>query len=338
MSWPWPRVPHGADLARARSLYGEPALGWMDLSTGIHPRGWPAEACRVSEAAWRELPAPPRQVLDAFERYYGAGAWPVAGSQAVIQALPRVWRRLRGAAVVEVLAPSYGEHAARWSLEGHAVRLTAAQHLGRERADVMVMALPNNPTGERCSSIRLHQLAAACEWLVVDAAFADADDGDHGMRMPANAIVLRSLGKFFGLAGLRVGAVLAPEPWRAALIAELGPWAVSGPGLEVAAAALSDARWQHDARQWLAAQSRALGERLSRHGLAHQGTALFRTARLPQARALHEGLARAGIWTRLFELRDPEPYEAVRFGLPADERALQRLDLALGKVLEEMSK
>lgn len=339
MSWPWPRVPHGADLARARVLYGDPPEGWLDLSTGINPQGWPVgEAVeRLGAAVWRDLPAVEPAVLDCFERCYGPGTWPVAGSQAVIQALPRVWRRLRGIASVEVQTPGYGEHAARWALEGHAVQCRTSEQLGRSRAQVVVVMQPNNPTGERCTEARLHELAAACELLVIDAAFADASDADRDMHMPPNGIVLRSLGKFFGLGGLRVGAVTAPGPWRDALVAELGPWAVNGPGLQLAAAALRDEGWQQAARRWLAGQSLALGHVLARHGLAHTGTALFRTVCTRHARCMHEGLAREGIWTRLFELQsEPQPYHAVRFGLPAGQPGLRRLDDALAKVLKNL--
>lgn len=337
---PWPQVPHGADLARARRLYDPPAAGWLDLSTGINPRPWPAAeaAARLGSAVWRDLPTPDAEVLAAFEAHYGAGAWPVPGSQAVIQALPRVWRRLHGSARCRVLAPGYGEHAARWALEGHAVTLCEGHELGEGEADVRVLASPNNPTGERFDLPQLQALAARCRLLVVDEAFLDAEAAAASLACLAlpNTLVLRSLGKFYGLAGLRVGAVLAAPHWLDALRAEMGPWAVNGPGLQLAVAALRDTGWQQDARRWLAAASLRLAGLLEAHGLHPTGSALFCTVRTPRARALHEGLAQRGIWTRLFDLQQPRPYQAMRIGLPADEAGFERLEEALAALRKEI--
>lgn len=338
MNGPWQVVPHGADLARAQLVHGEPPQGWLDLSTGINPRGWPAQrnAVLLSEAVWRDLPAASTAIIDAFERYYGGGARPVAGSQAVIQALPRVWRLSRGQAVVNVLAPGYGEHPARWLLEGHDVRCLPAERLDAPGAHVIVVAQPNNPTGEHFTQSHLRRLAQRCELLVIDAAFGDVLPAGSLLDVGANVVVLRSLGKFFGLGGLRVGAVLAPQWMQHALDAELGPWAVNGPGLHLAAMALSDEPWQRETHAWLQRQSAALSELLSRHGWPSTGTALFRTVETPHALALHEALARAGVWTRCFQLEPPVPYRAVRFGLPVDDAGLHRLDAALRNATKEI--
>lgn len=334
----WTSVPHGADLDRALGLYGPAPAGlpWLDLSTGINPQGWDVRGALADMAPtlWRDLPTPSREHLAAFERYHGAGAWPVAGSQAVIQALPRVWRRLHGPARVQVQAPGYGEHAARWALEGHDVQRTATAALGD--ADVIVVANPNNPTGEVLGLDRLAGLARQCRLLVVDEAFADAQaERPPSMAGRDGVLVLRSLGKFFGLAGLRCGAVLAPGGLRQALQAELGPWSVPGPVLALACAAMSDAAWQARAREALALRSAQLARVLEARGLSSTGTPLFRTAATAQARAWHEGLARLGVWTRLFELEAAVggvSYQAVRFGLPPDDHAMRRLAQALASV------
>ncbi|AKJ29100.1 cobalamin biosynthetic protein CobC [Caldimonas brevitalea] len=331
-------MPHGADLARARQLYPAPAAGWLDLSTGLNPRPWPVagELDRVAASVWRDLPDIEADVAQRFERYYGAPALPVPGSQAAIQALPRIWRRLYGTARCHVLAPGYGEHAARWSLEGHTVVACDSQALGQGEPDVIVLARPNNPTGEWFEADTLQALARCCRLLVVDETFLDADvhASVAALREP-RVVVLRSLGKFFGLAGLRVGAVLACAPWLDALRAELGPWSVNGPGLHLAAAALADEDWQRDTRDWLAQQAQRLTALLAARGLVSHGTSLFRTVATPAARGLHEGLARRGIWTRLFWLDTPQPFRAVRFGLPANDAGLQRLAQALADVLDK---
>lgn len=331
------RIPHGADLHRAIERFG-PAPGgqpWLDLSTGINPWPWPVRGplAQLPEAAWHDLPGPDAAVQAAFDGAYGQGALPVPGSQAAIQALPRLWRRHHGVAQVQVLWPGYGEHAARWALEGHAVSLQPSATLGRTPADVIVIARPNNPTGDTFDAPRVRTLADACRLLVIDEAFLDATgEPSHAQLGLPNVVVLRSLGKFYGLAGLRVGAVAASAAWREALAAELGPWPVGGVSLQLAAAALRDTAWQHTMRDRLAQGSRALAQLLGRHGLPSGGTALFRTVVTPQAAALHETLARRGLWTRLFLLPGPEGgpgYHAVRLGLPPDEGGLQRLGAAL---------
>lgn len=340
-------MPHGADLHRAVRLYGPSPQGlpWLDLSTGIHPRGWPVARALadLDPAAWRELPTPDERDLQALAAHYGTGAWPVAGSQAVIQSLPRVWRRLHGTARVQVLSPGYGEHAARWALEGHAVQRVRREHLAQ--ADVIVLASPNNPTGESFTVGELAHLAGQCRLLVVDLAFAEAqaaaDEAGRALMALGNVVVLRSIGKFYGLAGLRFGVVQAPAPWLVALKADLGPWAVPGPVLRIALAALADTAWQHDTRRWLAHQSAALTQVLRARGLASVGTPLFRTVETALAARWHEGLARRGIWTRLFDLDAAAgggtPYQALRLGLPADEAGLKRVADALGAVQEEIS-
>lgn len=334
-----PAVPHGADLHRAIARYGQAPGGrpWMDLSTGIHPLGWPVSRvlADLDPVEWRNLPTPGERDLQALAVHYGPGAWPVAGSQAVIQSLPRVWRRLHGTAQVHVLSPGYGEHAARWSLEGHEVLRVRRERLAP--ADVIVLASPNNPTGEGFTVDELTRLAHQCRLLVVDLAFAEAQAaGDAVAQALAafdNVVVLRSIGKFYGLAGLRFGVVLAPAPWLASLKHDLGPWAVPGPVLRIALAALADIAWQREARHWLAHQSEALARVLQGHGLASVGTPLFRTVETPHAVRWHEGLARRGIWTRLFDLDATAgggvPYRALRLGLPPDDAALHRLADAL---------
>lgn len=337
-----PRVPHGADLHRAIARLG-PAPGgqpWLDLSTGINPWAWPVRErlAQLPESAWHDLPGPDAAVRSAFEAAYGEGALPVAGSQAVIQALPRLWRRHHGAARVQVLWPSYGEHAARWALEGHTVQELGPNRLGQAQSDVIVIAHPNNPTGDHFDAARVQTLAARCRLLIIDEAFLDATGQPSHARLGLpNAVVLRSLGKFYGLAGLRVGAVVAPDAWRVALESELGPWPVGGVALQLAAAALHDTPWQMAMRRRLQAQAQALGALLARHGLPHQGTALFRTVPTSRAAVLHEALAAQGVWTRLFDLPAPAGHEgpafqALRLGLPPDEAALQRLDAAFDRV------
>jgi len=165
-------------------------------------------------------------------------------------------------------------------------------------------------------------------WLVVDQSFADVlgRDGGNSPGAPASIIALRSFGKFFGLAGLRLGFAIA-APAVARRIAEaLGPWPVSGPAIAIGTAALADEAWQHKARPRLADAADRLDMILVQAGLeVVGGTSLFRLIRHAQASALHERLARRRIWTRVFR-RHPD---LMRLGLPTDAIDLDCLRAAL---------
>ena len=231
---------HGGKLLAAAARYGIEPASWLDLSTGINPAGWPVPS--IPPAVWQRLPEQEDGLVDAAAAYYGsAGVLPVAGSQAAIQALPR----LRDACRVGVPHPAYAEHAHAWRAAGHAVVAWDAA-MGVDALDVLVLVHPNNPGGQiyaRAELLDWHaRLAVRGGWLLVDEAFIDAtpEASLAGLCPRPGLIVLRSLGKFFGLAGARVGFVLAEPAVLGALEARLGPWAVSAPSRWVARAALAD--------------------------------------------------------------------------------------------------
>jgi cobalamin biosynthetic protein CobC len=317
---------HGGNLREAARLYGRD--DWVDLSTGINPHGYPVAALPAD--AWHRLPEPDPALLGAACAYYGASALlPVAGTQAAIQALPR----LRAPSRVTVSAPSYAEHAHAWGKHGHVLRLAGYAELDAavDSSDVAVVVNPNNPTGETATPQRLLDWAARLRarngWLVVDEAFGDTDpalsviaqSGQPGL------VVLRSVGKFFGLAGLRLGFVGADAATLQGLADLLGPWAVSGPAQSVARQALEDSAWQRDTFARLQASGLRMRTLLETHGIRAAGTPLFHW--WPEARPedFHTHLARHGIWCRLFR----EAGRGIRMGLPADEPGWQRLSSAL---------
>ena len=316
---------HGGALLAAAARYGIELADWLDLSTGINPAGWPVPP--IPAAVWQRLPETGDGLAEAAAAYYGCGdVLPVAGSQAAIQALPR----LRAASRVGVPHPAYAEHAHAWRAAGHTVTAWQPEQ-GVGALDVLVLVHPNNPGGQtyqRADLLTWHaELAARGGWLLVDEAFVDAtpEAGLAGLCPRPGLIVLRSLGKFFGLAGARVGFVLAEPAVLDALEARLGPWAVSAPSRWVARAALADTAWQQSARPALLAAGARLADLLRRHGLAPAGgTALFQWVRTADAAGWHERLARQGILTRLFA--DPP---SLRFGLPRDETDWARLAAAL---------
>ena len=324
---------HGGRLNRAARDYDIPVGDWLDLSTGINPRPWPVPA--VPTEVWQRLPEAD-DGLDAVARRWAgapphAGCLPVAGSQAAIQGLPR----LRPACRVGVPQPGYAEHAWWWQQAGHTVVPVGHDAVDGQIAelDVLVWIHPNNPTGLAVPVDRLlawhATLAARGGWLVVDEAFVDPTPGISLAPWADRdgLLVLRSLGKFFGLAGLRGGLLFGPHSVCQALDQVLGPWAVSHPTRWLMARSLADTVWQTQARQWLADAASALDTTLGRHGLPPAGgTSLFRYCPRPQAATIHHELAQQGILVRLFE----QP-SALRFGLPPDSATLERLDQALAR-------
>lgn len=322
---------HGGRLNRAAAEYGIPPERWLDLSTGINPWPWPVP--QPPQSVWQRLPEADDDLPAIAREWAGAPASascvPTAGSQAVIQALPR----LREPCRVGVPEPGYAEHAWWWREHGHTVipvpHDAVDAHL--DHLDVLVWIHPNNPTGLALPTDQLlawhRRLQARGGWLVVDEAFVDPtpECSVAGATGVEGLLVMRSLGKFFGLAGLRGGFLVGPAAICEQLDTTLGPWSVSHPARWLMRRALMDQAWQHANRQRLEAGTAALDHILSRHGLTPTGgTRLFRYCPHPDATALQDRLARQGILVRLF--REPA---ALRFGLAPGDDALERLDAAL---------
>src|SRR6185312_7570020 len=112
-------------------------------------------------------------------------------------------------------------------------------------ADLAVVVNPNNPDGRQHDPASLLALLPRVTRLVIDESFADAvpqaslaaEAGKAGL------LVLRSFGKFYGLAGLRLGFVLGSADDISALDAMAGPWPVSGVAIEIGRKALLDRDW-----------------------------------------------------------------------------------------------
>ncbi len=319
---------HGGNLLAAARQYDIPLGAWLDLSTGINPQGYPVP--EIPAALWQRLPQDDDGLLDAAAAYYGsAQLLPAAGTQAILQMLPR----LRPPCRVAIPAPTYAEHPKAWTAAGHIVTRFAPENAASmvANSDVLLLCNPNNPTGQRYHVEELlawhADLAARGGWLVVDEAFLDSTP-EHTLAPHVGApglIVLRSLGKFFGLAGARVGFILAWPELLSSMQETLGPWPIGGPARHVATHALDDIAWQRRTRQRLQQDSTRLAALLEQHGLSPTcGTALFQWVQTPRAAAVHELLARQGILTRLF--REPA---SLRFGLPATEKEWERLGAGL---------
>lgn len=319
---------HGGNLRNAIVRFGRPFEEWIDLSTGINPQSYPVPG--LAPNSWHRLPEPNPSLVVAAQYYYDAPRMlPVAGTQAAIQALPR----MRGGSRVVVAAPAYAEHAHHWRQHGHDMREIAYDELDSAIAgcDVMVVCNPNNPTGATVAPQQLlkwaDQLEARGGWLVVDEAFGDTTPllSVASWSDRPGLIVLRSVGKFFGLAGLRLGFVAAHQGLLTELADFLGPWTVSGPAQEIGLAALSDRAWQSSMRTQLLHQGERLHDLLASHAIRASGSPLFQWWPEPRAEAFWQHMARHAIWVRLFT----RGACGIRIGLPPDEIGWQRLQHAL---------
>ena len=321
---------HGGDLAAAEMKFGRRKDGWLDLSTGINPHAYPVG--EISQAAFQRLPD--TNALKTLERVagnceeipIGGKVVAAAGSQALIQALPRLATPGRR---VAILSPTYNEHAAAWKAAGHTV--TEEDDLfGLEHAyDVIVAVNPNNPDGKIHSLSRLlvagEIMATKGGFVVVDEAFIDTvpEDTIAVRGGTKGLVVLRSFGKFYGLAGVRVGFAIVERDLEQRLREVLGPWPVSGPAIEIATRALQDDAWADAMRETLQADSERLDTLLSKAGMSVVGgTTLFRLAESDDAQGIYEKLGKAGILVRAFENQP----NWLRFGLPGTDEDWARLE------------
>ncbi len=296
---------------------------WLDLSTGINPVAWTPPAGLVVD----DGPLPDVEALAGLEaaaaRCFGVPAEYVAavpGSEIALRLLPMLG--LPGP--ITAVVPSYGTHVA------VADAVISRDELAVAREGTVLLANPNNPDGAVLKPAEVQALAdRCCDRLVIDEAFADASP-DVGV-LPAwdratPLVVLRSFGKFFGLAGVRLGFVVATGDLLSRLRALLGDWPVSAQAIAWGTAAYSDAEWIAAARARLVADAARLDAVLARYGLVASGDSpLFQLVTSPDAPAVFERLARAGILTRPFADRA----DWLRFGLPGDEAGFARLERAL---------
>ncbi|HLH99015.1 MAG TPA: threonine-phosphate decarboxylase CobD [Xanthobacteraceae bacterium] len=323
---------HGGDLGAARSQFPGAPEPFIDLSTGINPHSYPIP--QLAADLFTRLPEPKAldRVANAAAAAYGISADQVVvapGTQILLTLVAGLVRPGRAA----ILGPTYVEHARAAARAGHQVQ-EVADLLQLGGAELAVVVNPNNPDGRRCRREALVGCADALApggLLVVDEAFMDAlpDAAELSLAagvMRSNIVVLRSFGKFFGLAGLRLGFALAAPALAARLTAALGPWAVSGPALSIGCAALQDSSWIAMTRAALPQAAARLDTILAGVGLEIiGGTPLFRLVRTAAAPALFDHLGHAGVLVRRFA----EHPTWLRFGLPADEQAWRRLAVAL---------
>jgi len=316
---------HGGNLDLALQRFGGRLDDWIDLSTGINRRPYPLP--ELAPRHWSALPSRSdiEQLHEAARQAYGTRApiVAVAGAQAAIQLLPRLSARGRA----RILAPSYNEYASVLRIGGWDVA-EVADLRSLAGADLAVVVNPNNPDGRRHDPADLLALLTRVPRLVVDESFADAAPELSLAADAARAglLILRSFGKFYGLAGLRLGFVLGSQADVAALAALAGPWPVSGVATEIGRRALLDRDWAAETLARLVHESRWLDALAQQQGWTLVGgTPLFRLYETGDASAAQARLAAARIWSRIFSDRPGW----LRLGLPGDATEWARLAAAL---------
>ncbi len=330
-------ITHGGRLIEARHLYPDAPAPFLDLSTGINPYAYPLP--RLLESAFTRLPESEQlwRLQAAAARAYGASdpemVVAAPGTQILISLLPYLLRL----PAATILGPTYGEYQATWTAAGAEVRIASGFEAFAAQAasagGAAILCNPNNPDGRvhpRGALLTLRgMMARQGGVLIVDEAFADLEHPDPGLAasLPApGLLILRSFGKSYGLAGLRLGFLIAEPDTATRLRAALGPWAVSGPALAIGSAALDDAAWRERTARKLRSDCDRLDAGFAQAGFAqHGGTRLFRLFRDGHAQAMHDQLARQGILTRRFADRP----DLLRVGLPGSEACWARLLAAL---------
>lgn len=313
---------HGGGLDAAVATYGGTRADWLDLSTGINPVPYPVG--EISGDAWTALPdsGAMDRLLAAARKFWdvpdGAEIVAANGASALIAQMPHLGESF---GAVYIPKPTYNEHEAAFASSG------AWSVWDKDSSDAAVFVHPNNPDGRLWPA---SAMGGARDLTIIDESFCDVTPQQSHIALSEDQgiLVLKSFGKFWGLAGLRLGfaiaqpALLFPRKMykgqdlapEASLTDRLGPWAVAGPALEIGARALEDVAWADATRARLAADAARLDELVGWPLVG--GTDLFRTYEVPDASAMQDRLARAKVWSRIF------PYSKtwIRLGLPAPDR------------------
>lgn len=319
---------HGGQLQQIAAQYKIPVTDWLDLSTGIAPLSYPIP--EIPTHIWQQLPQTSPCLISAAKHYYQCETLIVTnGSQAIIKALPQLWQ-LKNSTVNKVYLPEkgYKEHAHAWHNAGYQLcyyhdELPEIAELSAHC--VLVIINPNNPTGKFFDKKVLTRYQKAIKalkgLLIIDEAFIDIVSSEQSMCAQVNdehTLVLRSFGKFFGLAGIRIGFLVANEYWYQLFSEHLGPWQVNGPAQFIAQHALQNKQWHYQQQQHLQTlrqqQEQLLWETFDRKLVTQiNGTHLFLTVGFHQqhiAKEIYVRLCQQGVYVRLTDEQD-----SLRFGI-----------------------
>lgn len=308
---------HGGGLDAAVARYGGHRDDWIDLSTGINPHSWPIPP--LSPECWTRLPdkVESDRLIEAARRHWKLPRQSevvlASGVSSLIAKLPFI----KQPGTVTIRQPTYGEFSFAFANAGWT---------SRENGDTQVIVHPNNPDGRL--SGRETILARHRQLTIIDESFCDTDPEFSHAELASHEgiIVLKGIGKFWGLAGVRLGFAVCTGPLAVRLRNLLGPWPVSGPALQIGLGSLSNEDWIIGTRKRLRRDAARLDALLVHHGLRPvSGTSLFRLYRVLNASAVHRSLARQRILSRIFD----HSGNWIRFGLPWSEDEWTRLEKAV---------
>jgi cobalamin biosynthetic protein CobC len=301
---------HGGRLRSAMRTWPDAPTPWIDLSTGINPSPYPAP--RASRAARARLPYAEEisdveaVAAEAFGIDDPGRVVATAGAEAALRLLPQLLK----SETVMIAGPTYASHGVAWALAG-----------ARQVADGFKSAVvvnPNNPDGRVHDTAALLALADALRdrggWLVVDESFADTEPVPSiaALRHPA-IVALRSFGKFYGLAGLRLGFAIGPPALAATIRLSQGDWPICADAVTAGLAAYADPDWATRTRARLVRDAARLDADLLSGGFKLVGGApLFRLAEAHDASDRFAALCGNGVLTRPFA----DAPNWLRFGLP----------------------
>lgn len=337
-------IHHGGNLLAAKKQFGIKTEDWLDLSTGINPSPWPIP--KIPIEIWNRLPDGSDDLIEMAKNYYACNSLlPIPGSQFAIQTLPKLFPQGTTVAIPDI---GYQEHRAAWEKEEQQLYYYSDNKLDEldnkiesGELKVVIVINPNNPSCTVLSKARLNRWLTALEkrhgYLIIDEAFMDTTP-KHSMVDSLNSnhlMILKSFGKFFGLAGLRLGFVLTNRDICQQLNRHLGPWGVNHPARWIAAKALADKMWQQETREKLVIDSQRLKQYLENHSPFKEGhnnikkTSLFVTLGLnkERARKLYQELGQQGILVRHIPTGQRQEY--IRFGLIRDECLWKKFDQAI---------
>jgi len=332
---------HGGQLSKIAEQYNIPETEWIDLSTGIAPFSYPVQC--LPDHVWQNLPNVSTSLLTTARLYYQADyCWPLAGSQNLIEKLPMLWRQKCHPLLnrhVYLPKVGYKEHQQAWSNAGyqlHFYQQTLPTNI--ENNSVVVVINPNNPLTDVFSITQLKQLQQHCHQqqalLIIDEAFADIYDKAFSFVPQLNKVaitdtlILRSFGKFFGLAGLRVGFVCCQQAWYELIKENTGPWSVNGPALYITEQALQDKAWQAKQTLRLQQHSQSLKNLLAIYfpDARIEANALFITLFVDNAEVIYDQLCRKAVYVRLTDEKN-----ALRFGIATEQQLIQ-LEKIMAKI------
>lgn len=329
---------HGGGLDAAVKKYGGEKTEWLDLSTGINPNPYPVYG--VDPLAWNKLPDINAMAIltNAARNYYRIGdgleLCAANGTQAIIEILPIAFACKR----VGILSPTYNEHAYVWKKSGSEVfEITRGEPLPVD-LDALVIVHPNNPDASVIEKSEFLEYSESLKKsngiMIVDEAFCDTTPEKSIVTdLPENVVVLKSFGKFFGLAGLRLGFAIANPLLLGRIRKYIGIWSVSGPALQIGARAYADTNWINYAITALKVLSSKQAGILKNVGFKIEGVnPLFCYVSHKNASSIHDLLAERQILIRPF-VRDNTK---LRFGICANNKQMERLEATLVEVMKNV--